>query len=559
MQSKPTTTGRAKTVLVFGQGRSAKAIVTTVAAKLRRRSGGTRLTFTGPVVFGAEVVDHFHQTMLLVVDGIAQQLGLKHCGFELSIVNLGAASASDVGLSISGYSADTAVLLTLLSAELKMPLGQDIVATGHVASSDGDIRPVRSIPVKLAAVVQDPDAGIFIYPSVDADSSLQVLSPGEKERTEAAIIDAKGKIRTIAVGDVCELVRVCFCDEAVVLGALRSGFFELEEIPDHQGTPIERAARFLAEGNEQRFWRVLENQLLSGSDADAKKLLLARARYQVRQERYPDGFGRKLLQLVRSLPPAMRRLKMTFPLLPMDKCLQLCRFADRNDHKDVQHLLDAALGRVVGLTEKLDSNVEAAASSPSAATAAVDIVLGQISAEALAEKIGLPIDTARATYVMPEVTIESHEIFHDTIAGFYLALLRHTDAAVASTDSQAVAAEAYSLLERAFRDQGGADAALAEARHGTNGGVRLVLNVMTEQFKTEQQAKHVSRVLKEAIDPLDWDASVAFMDVFLKRIGPQLPPEIRSQPPQRFARHYQDIIQTYVRSLDRVKELLRTF
>ena len=559
MQSRPATIGRAKTVLVFGQGQSAKAVVTTIIAKLRRRSGRKRLCFAGPVVFGAELIEHLRHTVLPAIDQIAQLLDLKRRNFELSVVNLGAASVSDIGLSVSGYSADLAVLLALLSAQLKMPLDQDVVVTGHVASSDGDIRPVKSLPAKLAAAAQDPDVEVFVYPSLKADGSLRVLAPEGKDRTETAIIAAKDEIRTIAVGDICELVGFGLDDEAMVLGSLRSGFFELEETPDSQGTPVERMVMLLATCNEQRFWRVLEGHLLSGTAASAKGLLLARARYHVRRKRYPEGFGRELLLLVQSLPPATLRLKIAFPLLPMDKCLQMGRFAGHADHQDLQCLLDAALGRISSRTEKPGTEVKSAVQEQSAASAAVDTVASQIGADALAEKIGLPIDTARATYVMPEVTIESHDVFHDTIAAFYLALLRHTGAAGASTDNQAVASEAYSLLERAFRDQGGANAALAEARHGTKGGVRFVLDVMTEQFKNEQQTKHVSRILKEALDPLDWDATVAFMAAFLERIGPQLPPEMRSQPPQRFARHYQEIVQTYVRSVDRVKELLRTF
>ena len=46
------------------------------------------------------------------------------------------------------------------------------------------------------------------------------------------------------------------------------------------------------------------------------------------------------------------------------------------------------------------------------------------------------------------------------------------------------------------------------------------------------------------------------MAVFLERLGPHLPPDIRAQPPARFARHYEPILQAYVRSLDRVRQIL---
>jgi len=76
-----------------------------------------------------------------------------------------------------------------------------------------------------------------------------------------------------------------------------------------------------------------------------------------------------------------------------------------------------------------------------------------------------------------------------------------------------VAKDAIALLERAFANGGGFEAALAEARYPAHGGLRRVLDVVTDQYKAEQRSKHVSRVVREAIDPLDWDARVAFYTI----------------------------------------------
>ena len=46
------------------------------------------------------------------------------------MVNLGAASTANVGLSISGFSTDVPILLALLSAALRIPLPQDVVTSG---------------------------------------------------------------------------------------------------------------------------------------------------------------------------------------------------------------------------------------------------------------------------------------------------------------------------------------------------------------------------------------------------------------------------------------------
>ncbi len=560
-----TSIGRARTVLVFAEGVAVTAVVSTVLARVRRSAEGGRLVFAGPVTFEPKVLAHLAQTVLPVVDGIIDQVTAtrghtrKQKSFEISLVNLGAASARDVGLSVSGFSADVPILLAMLSAALKIPLPQDVVTTGHVASSDGDIRPVRNIPAKLVAAVEDSGIKAFVHPSVDADASMHSLSPIERDRIKIAVINAKDSVRVGSVNDVGQLLRLVVAEESLVLGALRSSFFELSGALGSPSTPIEQAARYLAEGNEVGFWRALETHLLGVNGEPARRLFLERIRYQVRRELYPDGLGRTLYQLIQSLPPATRRIKNLFPLAPKEQCLRLCRFAGEQHYEDVQHLMNAVLGEVAGNTTVPGIAEKTSAPRRGDATVAVEAVLTEIDADELARKIGLPIDTARARYVMGELLVDSNDEFHDAVSAFYLALLRHTGVVPSSSADHAVPGESLALLERAFVNKGGVGAARAEARDGINGGMRFVLDVMTEQYKLEQQSKRVASVLQEALDPLNWNERVAFMRAFLERLGPQLPADLRGEPPERFARHYDLIVKTYVQSLDRVKQLLRTF
>ena len=554
--------GRARTVLVFGAGDAATASVSTVVARVRRDSRRRRLQFTGTVVYEHKLATHLGQTVLPAVDRVVERLlrnrrqTAKPTRFEVSMVNLGAASATDVGLSISGYSVDIPVFLALLSAVLRMPLPQDVVTTGHIASPDGDVRPVRNIPAKLAAAADDPSISRFLCPAPDADTSLQGLAPAERERIKAAIIDFGGSVQVATVGDVAQVIRQVAPEASVVLSSLARGYFRGETEAESNATPIEHAVTFLAVGNDARFWRVLEGQLLSSNGEAARDLLLARCRYHVRQRKYPKGFGLRLFQLVQSLPRLTRRNKTLFPLLPRNACLRLCRFGRGIDYEDVRHLMDAVVGEVAGIPAPRAAAVDETATVADEQSAAVEGVLAEIDAETLAREIGLPIDSARASYVMGDVLIDSADEFNDTVASFYLALLRHSHPEPILANAQELADEAFDLLERAFSDRGGVNAARAEARDGIHGGMRHVLDAMTEQYKIRQQSKHVDRVLQEALDPLNWTERVEFMRAFLDRLGPQLPAEIRDQPPERFARHYGEILHAYVRSLDRFKQLL---
>jgi len=558
MAAKRHTIGRARAVFVFGRGGASEGALTSVVARPRRKKSRQRLIFSGSAAFQPEVKEHLRNTVMTFVEDLLHELGLRRRTIEISVVNLAAASVADTGLHITGYSADVPVLLALLSAALKMPVRQDVVTTGHLASSGGDIRPVRGIPAKVAAAAEDPGIVRFVYPSTASDRSLQILSPKERQRIEEAIVTATARLETVPVTDVGEVIESCVSERALVMAALGNAYFghglELDAEPER----TRGAVAFLMTGNEQRFWRALEADLRTGRSAEARELLAARAKYQTRSRAYPSGLGRQLLQLVQSLPPTTRRLKLTFPLLQVDECAKLVTFAKREDQEDVACLFDAVQERHVARPRQRRGRRTSKASAKSDALAAVEAVLEQIDAGALAQRIGKPIDDARAAYVLQDVIADSYDLFLDTIAAFYLALLRHTELNPNLAPSGILEAEAVDLLERAFRDKGGRNRAWAEARDGVHGGLRFVLDVMTEQFRTERQTKHVSGVLVGALDPLDWNARVAFMEVFLDWLAPHLPSEIREQPPEQFVRHYELILLSYVRSLDQVKQLLRS-
>ena len=73
-------------------------------------------------------------------------------------------------------------------------------------------------------------------------------------------------------------------------------------------------------------------------------------------------------------------------------------------------------------------------------------------------------------------------------------LFRRVRGVDANEPVQAFGAEAFALLERTFAHGGGVKAALLEARTGAKGGMRYVLDAMTEQFKKEERGKEVERV-----------------------------------------------------------------
>ena len=555
---------RVRTVLVCGEGETAQAVVSWIVARPIRRRRSRRLHFIGTATFAAATTRHIAAVILPLVDRISVALGLTPGSFELSVANVGAASSSDVGVCVSGYSADLAVFLALLSASIRFPLPADALATGHLASADGDISPVGALPAKLAAAAADHGIRRFVYPCIERDASMARLSPAESAATTAALAQARGHLELLPVANILELVEAIFDDHAVVLASLHQGFFEGVGPAEDEAKAVDghvtHTVGWLAHGNEVRFWRVLENTLLNGKYDHARGLLTARLQYQIRRCRYPEGLGQRLRHLLASLPPAVRRLRLQSPVLQLNQCLEVARLAGASDHPDVQGLLDVVYGRINPDRPPVPANSSSAPPADGdASSAAVETVLAEIDGQTLTEKIRQPLDAARSCYCLDSVVIADYHEFCDTIGAFYLHLLRRVVGMAPTADSHALSADALALVEQAFARQGGSAGALAEAKEATGGGMRLVLDKMTEQLKQDMQTKHVSRVLKDALDPLDWDAKVRFMAALLHRLRAHIPPEIRQQPPERFARHYEAIVVAYVESTDKFREALRTY
>ena len=561
MTMATTSAGRARAALTFGQGDKAKGIISTVVAHTRAHMNDERVRFAGAVAFNHATVGHIRDILIPIVDSTLDSLSLAKKNFELSVVNPGAASVSDLGVEISGFSADVPLFLALLSAALNMPVPGDIITTGHMASSDGDISAVKAIPAKISAALDDKSIHRFIYPALENDSSLSALSPAETERAKVAVINAKGRLTMTAVDDIADLIRAVFTDAAIVMASLQEGFFALDLSKRAGNSPIACLVSFLEENNETRFWDVLERYFLAGERQEAKSLLLACAKFHIRSETYPKEFGRKLLQLLRSLPPATRKLKIDFPLLATLECVALTQFATESDTGDIRLLYEAAEGKAIWTesSENRRVNLNADQFKDEKDKSLVDSIISQIDSTALAKGVAIPIDTARATYMLDSLTIRSSDEFYDTVSAFYLHLQRHVHSASDSVDTDAVRADAMALVERTFANKGGFKAAMNEAKDALSGGMKFILDAMTEQFKAERQAKHVNRIIKEAISPLDTNAQISLISVLLKRLAPHLPEEIATSPPERFIQHYEIIVRAYVQSLDRVHEVFRRF
>ena len=450
----PEAIGRAKTVLVLQTGAAEAAISSIVveAAGMEARASRPRIRWAGPVPVDQAVTTHFETVLLPIVDRIAGAMNRPPCCFEFSIINLSFASALEYVTEVTGFSLDVPALISMVSGSLGLPLRQDVVATGHVASSQGDIRPVMDMPAKLQAAAKDGTVRTFVCPRDDLDISMEVSAPEERRRIARAMIAAKAHCRVIPVGELVEMLPELVVSRSLVLAALQHGFFAPIRSQCDGPEPLTRVIAFLTSDHEGRFWKAVEEDFYEGNAAAACELLHARFTHHVEQGVYPSGLGGRLLMLLRSMPAHTRRLTVTFPLLDVGLCARLAALSAHSDLADCHELAAACLGKFAPASRRVvGPDVDAPAHDVAVDSAVLEAVLAEIHPVRLTETIGGFIDAARAAYTMESATAASDDEFFAVITGFYLHMLRRVGlASPSSVDAGAVEEDAAELVRHAF-------------------------------------------------------------------------------------------------------------
>lgn len=554
--SDANTIGKAQTVLVFGDGHGAVAITTNLIAQgiaVRRRS---RPRFGGAALFDDEFQRHAEHVIVPVVDSIGDLLEAPKVRYEISVSNIGAASGSDTRIRISGFSADVPLFLALLSARLRIPVSAGIASTGHIASPDGDIRWVRHLPAKLSAAAQDAGVRVFLCPGTSEDSSVRRLSPQDEAKGKAALADAQDVLRVVEVANVDELVKHAFQEAEIVMGSLASGFYDLQSRRASTVSAVQRAASYLRTGNQGRFWNSMEAAMLAVRYERAREALELFINYFTARCSYPSRFGLRLRQLLLSLPPKTRQSLIKRHLITVADCIRLSQFAGKTDHQDV-HILYRVAEMAEGDTS-VDCSARPSERLRSGVGELVDALFAEMSSESIARAVGLRIDSARAAYVLESVTVSEHGEFLDGVVAFYIHLLRHLGTIDGPSDPETLGPEALGVLRAAFRNEGGESAACREAMDGVRGGMRYVLDRVTDEYKRRKAQEHIEFALERAVGGMAWDAKMAFVSAMFRRIHQELPPGIEIDTPERFAGAIKSIAQAWTESMERLNTVVKS-
>lgn len=546
--------GRAKTVLVSGEG---SAAITDIIAKTVEEKNSQKLYFSGSVNFDEPVKDHIRSTILYCVNQIGQSLKIPIQSFEISAVNIGASSSSDIGLSIAGFSADVSIFIAMLSASMKLPLEQHILFTGHIASKEGDISQVKLLGAKSEAAVIDKGVSTFVFPSLESDSSLEILKPKEFENSISAIKSCRGKIRLIAVQNTLELIRKTLSDESIVLSSFNCNFFrtKFDEIQIANHEPL---LSFFLEDNTKRYWKSLEYRLINKNVKKNHLLLNAFVDYHIRMKKYPSNFGRKLNELVLSLPFSVKKKKELFPLIKKDKFIQMIHHAKENDHDDISELHKVLYESIEGKI-KFKKSLEEVKVEERDESDRLDYILDQINPDFIDLHITKPIDEARASYVIENIQAENYDNLLNTITAFFIHIYRHTNNHLVDISNEKFNIEALELFKNTFPKQSEFKEAVSIALNGNKGGLRYILDMIAKYLKKETRDKHIFAIINDAINPLDYELKKRLIEKIMDREKDRLKLNHDKMNAEQYVENYIAIIQEYAQSKNSLNRIFKIY
>ena len=184
-------------------------------------------------------------------------------------------------------------------------------------------------------------------------------------------------------------------------------------------------------------------------------------------------------------------------------------------------------------------------------------ILRALNERSIAGRISIRHDEARMTYPLRCNTVSSFDEFSAVIGDYY----NHHFAKCFGTgclpriEAQARAKE---ILEQQYRRRNGdIVSAFNDGHDGTNGGMRVILDLLADAIKAEAVERYVREVFDAYVAPNSWEQKVALIDDFIQRCGIDLSSAIHTDQPERYAHDYRNLVREYVKGLQSTSTVFR--
>lgn len=186
-------------------------------------------------------------------------------------------------------------------------------------------------------------------------------------------------------------------------------------------------------------------------------------------------------------------------------------------------------------------------------------LMANLTPRAIAHNAALPHDEARLKYRgLKSNTVGTFDDFRDGVTDY---VIYHHSECVAR-GGRLSPSEAWgrgkTIIETEYRRRhGDIVTAFNDARDGTNGSMRAILDLICESMKADAVAAYTTNEFDRAISPASWSERVLAVRDFIAECGPYLRADIRTAEPERYARDIRQLLEAYLEGLKSVSSMYR--
>ena len=190
--------------------------------------------------------------------------------------------------------------------------------------------------------------------------------------------------------------------------------------------------------------------------------------------------------------------------------------------------------------------------------ATINILLSALDEREIARQVTNQHDETRMRFHPPSNTVANYDEFSDITANYYN---YHYTKCVTNggrfTGGESRSA-ARALLENEYRKRrGDIVSAFNDAKDGTNGGLRAILDIICEAIKAESVERYIRDVFDRCVKPVSWDQKVDIIRQFITYCSPYLSSSIVANEPERYAQNYSELIRSYTEGLRQTSSMFR--
>jgi len=188
----------------------------------------------------------------------------------------------------------------------------------------------------------------------------------------------------------------------------------------------------------------------------------------------------------------------------------------------------------------------------------LDWILAKLNELYIAKHVTGPHDEARASFAVGRNTVDSMNEFTDIIRRYY----EYHFSKCISFGGQLSAAEAEGaakqILETKYgKGREGLVAAYNDARYGTNGGLRVIIDTICDHIKAQSMERHIRKVFDDEISLNSWEDRVEIIRQLFSHLPREVTRHLNTNNPVQYADHYEELIRAHMRLLQQSSAIFR--